>query len=103
MAANIQSAYQANLVPASFGGVGFFTSNVEARVGRRIARHEYPWRDTVFAEDMGRAFNEYRIAAFRVGDNVRQFYQSPPSVSSADGPQMLVHPSYRSIMPQCLQ
>jgi len=103
MAANIQSAYQANLVPASFGGVGFFTSNVEARVGRRIARHEYPWRDTVFAEDMGRAFNEYRIAAFLVGDNVGQFYQALQSVCSADGPQMLVTPSYGSIMAECVQ
>ena len=53
------------LRPASFRGVPFdaFEEHSEAG-GRRLVRHEFPLRDTPYAEDMGRKAGQWQVEAF---------------------------------------
>ncbi|MBE8595340.1 DNA circularization N-terminal domain-containing protein [Xenorhabdus sp. BG5] len=44
-----------HLRPASFRGVPFAVISGESVFGRRQAVHEYPYRDTAWIEDLGRA------------------------------------------------
>ena len=37
--------------------------------GRRVVLHEYPKRDTPYAEDMGRAATRYQISGYLIGPN----------------------------------
>jgi prophage DNA circulation protein len=47
-------AWAANLQPASWRGVPFAVEVDTYRGGRRIALHEYPYRDDPWLEDTGR-------------------------------------------------
>jgi prophage DNA circulation protein len=50
-----QTPFQSTLANASFKGFPFNTHEVELKGGRRAAPHQYPFRDSVYAEDLGRA------------------------------------------------
>jgi len=59
--------WKLTLQPASFNGVLF---HVEAGVrsgGRRLANHEYPKRETPFAEDMGRRQKQFVVVGYVIG------------------------------------
>ncbi len=53
-----------NLLPASFRGVPFGVRRSNGVFGRRIALHEYPGRDTPWAEDLGRKARALRFTGF---------------------------------------
>ena len=55
------------LLPASFGGVQYHVEQQARSGGRRVVLHEYPKRDTPYAEDMGRAATHYQITGYLVG------------------------------------
>jgi prophage DNA circulation protein len=57
------------LLPASWRGVPFHVFDNEARVGRRTALHEYPFRDTPWIEDLGKATSYYTFRGFLVGES----------------------------------
>jgi prophage DNA circulation protein len=57
------------LVPASFGGVQYHVEQQARSGGRRVVLHEYPKRDTPYAEDMGRAATHYQITGYLIGPN----------------------------------
>ncbi|HSR77153.1 MAG TPA: DNA circularization N-terminal domain-containing protein, partial [Xanthobacteraceae bacterium] len=50
----LESRWWEQLQPGSWRGVPFVMDAAENRAGRRTAIHEYPYRDTVWVEDLGR-------------------------------------------------
>src|SRR5260364_371475 len=54
------SAFQ----PASWRGVPFGVREAQVRLGRRCAVHEYPQRETVWVEDLGRSARRLRFIGF---------------------------------------
>src|SRR4029077_16364941 len=55
------------LLPASFAGVVYHVEQQARSGGRRVVLHEYPKRDTPYAEDMGRAATRYQITGYLIG------------------------------------
>lgn len=54
------------LRPATYAGVPFGVLGGSIRFGRRNAVHEYPFRDTVWVEDLGRAARRINMTGFLV-------------------------------------
>lgn len=54
---------------ASFRGVPFAVVSGEGMFGRRVAIHEYPYRDTVWVEDLGRSARRFTLRGFLVHDS----------------------------------
>lgn len=98
-----QTLFQSTLLNASFKGFPFFTRGVELKGGRRNAPHQYPFRDSVYAEDLGRAMRVYVLSAFLVGDDLNQQYQALLGVLESDGAGQLVTPSTGAISVLCAQ
>lgn len=93
------SGWRSRLQPASFGGVPFGVFGGQIRVGRRNAVHEYPFKDQVWVEDMGRAARRISLHGFLVengryggGDVIAQREQLI-AVCEAPGKKTLVHPT----------
>ena len=61
--------WKQSLLPASFMGVGFVVENSSGNFGRRNVAHEYPGRDGVENEDLGRKYREFSFSAYVVGDD----------------------------------
>jgi len=55
------------LGPAKFRDVSFFVDTSERGGGRRIVEHEYPFRDTPFAEDLGLKQRSFSIEGYVLG------------------------------------
>lgn len=62
-------AWTDQLQTASFRGVPFGVFTTEAVFGRRLAVHEYPFRDVPFVEDIGRSTRKITFRAFLVSDS----------------------------------
>ncbi|HAT1683168.1 TPA: hypothetical protein I8Y21_003892 [Klebsiella oxytoca] len=85
---------------ASFRGVPFAVLNASAAFGRRQARHEYPYRDKPWIEDMGRSTRRLIQRGFLVQDS--RIYRAPDVMAQRDNliaacesgePGTLVHPT----------
>lgn len=93
-------AWTDQLQPASFRGVPFAVSIAESGFGRRVAVHEYPYRDKPWVEDLGRATRKISIRGFLVsnskiyggGDVIAQRARLVGAAETA-GPGTLVHPT----------
>ena len=86
-------AWLDDLLPGSFRGVPFLIEAHEAEAGgRRIHRHEYPGRDEIYAEDMGRKTREFEVEAYVLGDGY--FGRRDRLIAACDEPGAgtLVHP-----------
>jgi prophage DNA circulation protein len=59
--------WRMRLVPASFAGAQYHVEQQGRSGGRRVVLHEYPKRDTPYAEDMGRAALRYQITGYLIG------------------------------------
>jgi prophage DNA circulation protein len=64
----IDLPFFSELQPASWRGVPFAVTGSTLRVGRRNVVHEYPYRDDVWIEDMGRAGRRITLTGFLVQD-----------------------------------
>jgi prophage DNA circulation protein len=88
-----------NLQPASFRGVPFGVILSESRHGRRLALHEYPYRDEPWPEDLGKAPRKFAIQGFLItdsliyggGDVIDQVTDLIEAVETA-GAGTLIHP-----------
>lgn len=96
---NFDAGWRSRLQPASFGGVPFAVLGGQIRVGRRNAVHEYPYKDQVWVEDMGRAARRITLSGFLVenaryggGDVIAQ-RERLIAVCEAPGKKTLVHPT----------
>ncbi len=81
------------LLPASWRGVPFGVYDSGERFGRRQAVHEYPFRDTPWVEDMGRATRSLTISGFTVGDDCYLIRDAMAAAAELRGPGLLIHPS----------
>jgi len=68
--------WRMNLVPASYGGVRFHVEQQGRSGGRRVVLHEYPKRNTPFAEDMGRVAFRYQMTGYIIGPSYHEGKQA---------------------------
>jgi prophage DNA circulation protein len=80
------------LQPASWRGIPFQVESDQSAAGRRVALHLYPFRDDVWAEDIGRAQRVFGFSAFVVGDDCYQQAMDLRDASEQPGSGILVHP-----------
>lgn len=85
-------AWRDRLQPASFRGVRFQVESTENETGRRVVVHEYPFRDEVYVEDMGRAVRRYSFDAYLIGADYLDSAEALMRALEAGGPGELVHP-----------
>lgn len=85
---------------ASWRGVPFGVVVVGGRFGRRQAVHTYPWRDTIWVEDLGRAGRRITLVGFLVenslvygGGDVLQQQERMIAAAESAGPGTLIHPT----------
>jgi len=85
------------LQPASWRGLGFAVDSSVIRRGRRVAVHEYPFRDDVWVEDLGRGVRGVAFSGFVVGDDCYAQAQALLAASETAGSGELIHPSLGSL------
>ncbi|QCE34136.1 hypothetical protein FAI40_01610 [Acetobacteraceae bacterium] len=86
----------------SFRGIPFAVTKGSGTNGRKTAVHEYPMKDGVWVEDLGRKGRQFRISGFMVG---ALGYSQRDLLSRAceiPGPGLLVHPSLGAIQAVCV-
>jgi prophage DNA circulation protein len=96
----MDGAWFQQLQPGSWRGCGFVLDAGDTRAGRRVAIHEYPYRDDAWVEDLGKLPRRFSIQAFVVGDDVYQQRDAMLAACEQPGPGTLVHPTLGSI--QCV-
>jgi hypothetical protein len=96
----LDSSWWAQLQPGSWRGVGFVMDAAENKAGRRTALHEYPYRDSVWVEDIGRLPRRFAFQAFLTGDDVYQQRDRMMRACEQAGPGTLVHPTLGTV--QCV-
>lgn len=91
----MQKSFFSSLRQASFRGVKFEVEEAGESSGRRLARHEYPLRDTPFAEDLGRKAKVWKIKAFIIQGRNYNYQEARDALRKAltdYGPATLIHP-----------
>ena len=84
------------LQEGSFRGVPFFIDTSELSGGRRAVSHEFPDRDTPFAEDVGRKARSFPITGHILGDNYFLLRDRLIAACDQRGPGELIHPYHGS-------
>jgi DNA circularisation protein len=97
------TAWQSQLLPASFRGAAFVVLGADERGGRRIADHEYPFRDIPWAEDLGRRGREYRFTGYVVGDDASAQRDAVTAACEQKGPGSLIHPTLGFLQVACAE
>lgn len=85
---------------ASWRGVPFGVEVAGGRFGRRQAVHVYPFRDTIWVEDLGRAGRRITLVGFLLensqvygGGDVLQQQERMIAAAETEGPGTLIHPT----------
>jgi prophage DNA circulation protein len=86
--------WRAQLQPASWRGLPFLVQGETVRSGRRLALHEYPFKDDVWPEDLGRLPRAFAIEGFVVGDDCAAQRRALQDAAEAAGTGELVHPTF---------
>jgi prophage DNA circulation protein len=81
------------LQAASFRGVPFHVMGAQVKKGRRLAVHEYPFRDGGWAEDMGRSLRTYSFSGYLIGDLASVLQLALDNAVETKGPGTLIHPT----------
>jgi prophage DNA circulation protein len=74
---DLPSAWRVHWVQAKFRDAIFYVETDQRGSGRRVALHQYPKRNTPYAEDMGRAAIQIQVNGYVIG--------RPRSVGGAQG------------------
>lgn len=95
------ATWRDSLGPASFRGVPFYVDVSERTGGRRVVKHDYPFRDQPFVEDMGRKARTFPIEGFVLGDSYLMARDALLDALEQEGSGELVHPYYgtRRVIP----
>ncbi len=103
------SDFMKALKPASFRGVPFGVTDSKRAFGRRVAIHEYPFRDVQWAEDLGRKGRRLGFRGFLVADSLKYgggavLDQEQALIKAVEtkGPGKLVHPTLGDLNVTCL-
>lgn len=91
------------LQDASWNGVPFGVYDAERAGGRRVAEHEYPFRNDVWPEDMGLAARRFSIRGFLLGDDCFAQENAMHAAAAIPGPGLLVHPTLGPITVSLVQ
>jgi prophage DNA circulation protein len=89
--------WRQRLQPGSWRGVGFVLDAGETHAGRRLAIHEYPYRDTAWVEDLGKLPRRFNVQAFLVGNDVYSQRDALVAACEQPGSGTLVHPTFGSV------
>ncbi len=87
----------------SFRGIPFVVVGTGGEPGRKFAVHDYPYRDTPWAEDLGRKGRLYRIRGFVSGALCQAQRDLLVNATERKGNGLLVHPSLGAIQAACLR
>lgn len=87
------SVWTEQLLAASFRKADFGVLGGQLRFGRRNAVHEYPDRDTIWVEDLGRAQRRISLQGFVVGDDALAKRAALIAACETYGPGTLIHPT----------
>src|SRR4051812_40942378 len=96
----IGSLWWQQLQPGSWRGHSFITDVAVTSAGRRTALHEYPYRDSVWVEDLGRLPRRFAFRAWVTGDDVYQQRDAIMKACEQPGEGTLVHPTFGTV--QCV-
>jgi hypothetical protein len=77
---------------ASFRGVPFGVLDASDSRGRNVVIHEFPQKDQIYVEDMGRAQRKISLTAFQVGPDYASKRDALIAALEEPGPGTLVHP-----------
>jgi len=86
---------------ASFRGERFYIENYGGSGGRRGPDHEYPDRNSPWAEDLGRRQRVWRFTGYVIGDDYPQRRDALIKACEADGPGKLIHPTIGEVEAVC--
>jgi prophage DNA circulation protein len=81
---------------ASYRGVPFYVEQGGKASGRRTVPHEYPKRDTWYAEDLGKRMFEFTVMGYVIGPfyrEVRDALEAALEDAADDGPGVLTLPT----------
>lgn len=99
-----------NVRTASFRGVPFGVFQSEVQFGRRNAVHEYPNKDVVWVEDLGRAARRVTFTAFLIEESLAYggggvIDQEAKLISACEslGEGELVHPTLGMMQVSCVE
>jgi prophage DNA circulation protein len=93
---------QLKLKPTSFRGVPFFVETAEAELVRRVTIHEYPFRDTATAEDLGKKPRSFSITAYLGSADIEpQRTALINACYETAGAGLLVHPTLGQLTAVC--
>jgi prophage DNA circulation protein len=90
-------SWRDRLGAASFRGVPFFVDASERSGGRRGVTHEYPFRDTSFHEDLGRAARGFTVEGYVLGEDYQTARDALLEALETAGPGQLQHPYYGAL------
>jgi len=76
----------------TFRGVAFGVKSQDTEGGRRVAKHEYPGRDTPWAEDLGRKARTHSLEMILVGSDYMTRRDAMLTALEKAGAAELVHP-----------
>lgn len=87
------SGVMSTLQKAFWRGVPFSVVASQVKKGRKVAIHDYPFRDGGWAEDMGRALRTYSFSGYLIGDIAPAMQLALDAAIEAPGPGLLIHPT----------
>lgn len=97
-----QPSWLDHIRPASFRGVPFGVFDHTYDSGRRTAKYQFPYRDAVLMEDLGRQQRRFTISAFVIGeewsaarDALREALEDDDAVGT------LIHPTLGQYQVRC--
>lgn len=85
--------WRLKLRPASFKGVNFQVESHDNESGRRAHIHEYPNKNSPYAEDMGRVSEAFVIEGFVIGDDYIEKRDALKAACNSYGAGTLIHPT----------
>lgn len=96
-------AWQDQYRSASFRGIPFYTeSDDNGPFGRRLAVHQFPFRNNPKIQDLGRNDRPFTIEGYLLGDDYINDTKKLVTACEKEGPGELVHPTLGSIRVECL-
>ncbi len=81
------------ILPASWRGQIFGVYEVRNKFGRRTALHEYPYKDTVWIEDLGSGLKQFAFRGFLAGPLAAVQHAALVLAVNTAGTGTLTHPS----------
>ncbi len=91
-------SWRDRLIPATFRNVPFFVASSDFTTGRRLAEHEYPFKeDGQFTEDLGRLSFGVMVEGYVLGDDYDNARDALLDALETPGPGELNHPFLKTL------